>query len=59
MSDSDASDVDATQGWPGELDPDKNFIVSAFGRKGPGKSVFNRQLYRDSPHNQHHPAATR
>lgn len=46
------SDVADTQGWPGELDPDKNFIVSAFGRKGSGKSVFNRQLYRDYPYDK-------
>ena len=47
------SDVyDASHGWPGELDPDKNFIVSAFGRKGSGKSVFNRALYRDYPHDK-------
>jgi hypothetical protein len=46
------SDVDATQGWPGELDPNENFIVSAFGRKGSGKTVFLRSLYRDFPYDK-------
>jgi hypothetical protein len=46
------SDIDEAQGWPGELDPDKNFIVSAFGRKGSGKTVFNRQLYQAYPYDK-------
>ena len=44
--------VDDSQGWPGELDPAHNFIVSAFGRKGSGKTVFNRRLYQAYPYDK-------
>jgi len=40
---------EVARGWPGELDPRKNFIASAFGRKGAGKTTFNRALYQDYP----------
>lgn len=32
-----------------QLDPSRNLIVSAFGRKGSGKTTFNRRLYRAYP----------
>lgn len=34
------------------LDPAKNFIVAAFGRKGSGKTSFNRALYQSYPHSK-------
>ncbi|MCW2754650.1 MAG: hypothetical protein JWQ32_2061 [Marmoricola sp.] len=40
---------EATRAHPVELDPRKNFIISAFGRKGAGKTTFNRMIYRDYP----------
>lgn len=40
---------DGPTGWPARLDPAKNWIVSAFGRKGSGKTTFNRELYRGYP----------
>ena len=40
---------EVTHTYPVELDPHKNFIMSAFGRKGAGKTTWNRQLYRDYP----------
>lgn len=42
--------AETSDDWPGQLDPAKNFIVSAFGRKGSGKTTFNRQLFRSYPH---------
>ncbi len=33
----------------GDLDPSRPMIVSAWGRKGSGKSVFNRRLYQSYP----------
>lgn len=41
---------DVERGNPMLLDPSRNFIVSAFGRKGAGKTTFNRQLFRAYPH---------
>lgn len=41
--------TEATREYPMELDPRKNFIVSAFGRKGAGKTTLNRMLFRDYP----------
>jgi hypothetical protein len=38
------------RGNPLMLDPSRNFIVSAFGRKGAGKTTFNRQLFQAYPH---------
>lgn len=38
-----------TYGFPVNLDPSKNLIASAFGRKGSGKTYFNRMLYRSYP----------
>ncbi|HRC64983.1 MAG TPA: hypothetical protein PLB86_07310 [Dermatophilaceae bacterium] len=43
-------DVAEGSGWPARLDPQRNWIVSAFGRKGSGKTTFNRELYRDYPY---------
>ena len=40
---------EATRQFPATLDPSRNTIVSAFGRKGPGKSTFNRRLYETWP----------
>lgn len=36
-------------GFPVDLDPNRNLIASAFGRKGSGKTYFNRMLYRAYP----------
>ena len=33
-------------GFPVQLDPSKPMIISAWGRKGSGKSIFNSRLYR-------------
>lgn len=41
--------TEASTGYPMDLDPRVNFICSAFGRKGSGKTTFNRRLYRDYP----------
>lgn len=35
---------------PFELDPRRGTIISAFGRKGSGKTVFNRRLWRSWPY---------
>ena len=45
------SDVaeEATRQHPVELDLARNYIISAFGRKGAGKTTFNRSLFRDYP----------
>jgi hypothetical protein len=43
----DVTELDA--GFPVELDPSKPLIVSSFGRKGSGKSTFNRRLYDSWP----------
>jgi hypothetical protein len=40
---------ETTSSYPVDLDPSRNFIVSAFGRKGSGKTTFNRELFRDFP----------
>jgi hypothetical protein len=43
-------EVDETsRGYPVDLDPTRNFIISSFGRKGAGKTTFNRILYKDYP----------
>lgn len=36
-------------GYPIDLDPSANFIISAFGRKGSGKTTFNRRLFQTYP----------
>lgn len=42
-----------TVAWPaGDLDPDRNVIVTAVGRKGSGKTTFNRLLYQSWPHDR-------
>lgn len=41
--------TEATRAYPMELDPHRNFIVSAFGRKGAGKTTLNRTLFQDFP----------
>lgn len=41
--------AEAGRGYPVDLDPTRNFIISAFGRKGAGKTTFNRRLFRDYP----------
>jgi hypothetical protein len=45
----DAPASETTHAYPVNLDPSRNFIISAFGRKGSGKTTFNRTLYRDYP----------
>ena len=42
-----AEDVD--EDFPVVLDPTKPMIISAWGRKGSGKSVFNRRIYQSWP----------
>lgn len=37
------------EGFPVVIDPTKPIIVSAWGRKGSGKSTFNRRLYQSWP----------
>ena len=44
--------TEATRGYPVALDPTRNFIISAFGRKGAGKTTFNRSLFRDFPYSK-------
>ena len=47
MSSPDVADVD--DDFPVDLDPARPLIASAWGRKGSGKSVFNRRLYASWP----------
>lgn len=42
-------DVDLDDGFPVLIDPTKPAIISAWGRKGSGKSTFNRRLYQSYP----------
>ncbi len=42
-------DVDLDDGFPVVIDPTRPLIVSAWGRKRSGKSVFNRRLYQSWP----------
>ncbi|HEY1178810.1 MAG TPA: hypothetical protein VGF17_21870, partial [Phytomonospora sp.] len=42
--------AEVQRGNPMQLDPSRNFIVSAFGRKGAGKTTFNRELFKAYPH---------
>lgn len=37
------------QAYPMNLDPEGNLIASAFGRKGSGKTTWNRRLYQSYP----------
>ena len=39
-------------GFPVVIDPTKPMIISAWGRKGSGKSVFNRRLYESWPYDK-------
>lgn len=41
--------TDASRRGLFDLDPSRNWIVSAFGRKGGGKTTLNRRLYRAYP----------
>jgi hypothetical protein len=44
-------DIDAEDA-PLILDPDKPMIIAAFGRKGSGKSTFNRRIYNTWPYDK-------
>ncbi|MCL1872173.1 MAG: hypothetical protein FWF90_17425 [Promicromonosporaceae bacterium] len=48
LADTPADELDAGMPFP-EFDATKPMIVSAWGRKGSGKSYFNRRLYRGWP----------
>ena len=41
--------MSSSEAWPFPLDTSRNVIVSAFGRKGSGKTTFNRAIYRAWP----------
>jgi len=41
---------DVTEDFPLVLDPHRPMIISAWGRKGSGKSVFNRRIFRSWPY---------
>lgn len=43
---------EADTGFPVVIDPARPMIVSAWGRKGSGKSVFNRRLFQSYPYNK-------
>ena len=48
----DTEEVDLDEGVPVQIDPARPIIVSAWGRKGSGKSTFNRRLYWSWPHDK-------
>jgi hypothetical protein len=43
---------EADEGFPVKIDPSKPMIISSFGRKGEGKSTFNRRLYQSWPYDK-------
>jgi hypothetical protein len=49
-SESPAQELDG--GFPAVIDPSEPIIVSAWGRKGAGKSTFNRRLYQSWPYDK-------
>lgn len=45
-------EVEPDEGFPVQIDPSRPIIISAWGRKGSGKSTFNRRLYQSWPHDK-------
>jgi hypothetical protein len=49
-ADDDVEDLD--EDFPLALDPTKPMVITAWGRKGSGKSVFNRRIYESWPYDK-------